>query len=95
MLRQSPFTTGNPQQSIDSTGNPGFPEGADLAGTGPAGASPCSPMVLTTFGSTGSQGTWTGQAIVGETIPALDELGLIALMAMLAGVALLALRRVL
>ena len=51
-LRQSPYTTGSPQQSIDSSGNPGIPEGIDLAGTGLAGVSPCSPMVLTSFGST-------------------------------------------
>ncbi|HEV7239634.1 MAG TPA: hypothetical protein VGQ36_10370 [Thermoanaerobaculia bacterium] len=92
-LRQSPYTTGSPQQSIDSSGNPVFPEGADLAGSGLAGVSPCSPMSLTTFGATGSQGTWTGQAIVGETIPALDEVGLLALMALLAGVAVIVMRK--
>ena len=93
-LRQSPYTTGSPQQSIDSTGNPVFPEGNDLAGTGLAGVSPCSPMALTTFGSTATQGTWVGQAIAGETIPALGELGLVVLMALMAGVALLAMRRI-
>ena len=83
-LRQSPYTTGNPQQSIDSTGDPGIPEGA--TSREPAWrASTCSPIVLTTFGATGSQGTWIGQALAGETIPALDELGLLALMALLAG----------
>ena len=91
-LRQSPYTTGSPQQSIDSTGNPGIPEGNDLAGTGLAGVSPCSPMALTTFGATSSQGTWTGEAAVTK-IPALDGVGLIALTALLAGLALLMMRR--
>jgi hypothetical protein len=93
LLRESPYTTGNPQQSIDSSGNAGLPEGNDLAGTGPAGAAPCSPIALTAFGSTDTQGTWTGAAAGIGQVPALDGLGLFALMAMLAGVALLVLRR--
>jgi hypothetical protein len=91
-LRESPYSTGNPQQSIDSTGNPVFPEGADLAGTGVAGVSPCSPMALTAFGSTGSQGTWTGEAAIGQ-VPALNGMGLMALAALLMGLAIVTLRR--
>jgi len=90
-LRESPYSTGSPQQSIDSTGNAVAPEGADVAGTGTAGASPCSPMALTSFGSTGSQGTWTGEAAIGQ-VPALNGLGVILLAAMLAGIALVILR---
>jgi hypothetical protein len=92
LLRQSPFSTGNPQQSIDSSGNPGIPEGHDLAGTGTAGVTPCAILALTAFGASDAQGTWTGEAIIGQ-IPALDGRGLMALIVMLAGIALLALRR--
>ena len=92
-LRQSPYTPGNPQQSIESSGRPVFPEGADIAGTGIAGASPCDPFVLTAFGSAGSQGTWTGEATAVGDIPALDRFGLLALMGALAGLALLVMRR--
>ena len=91
-LRQSPFSTGDPQQSIDSSGSPGIQEGADLTGTGTAGASPCSPMVLTAAASTGSQGTWSREALISE-IPALDGVGLAALMALLAALAVAYLRR--
>jgi hypothetical protein len=93
LLRQSPFSPGDPQQSIDSSGNAGLPEGNDLAGTGPAGAGPCSPIALTTFASTGSQGTWIGAAAIGQQIPALDGVGLLVLAALLGGVALVVLRR--
>ena len=91
-LRESPFSPGNPQQSIDSSGNPVFPEGVDLAGTGLAGAGPCSPMALTSFGSTATQGTWiTAAAGLGQ-VPALDGIGLMMMTALLAGIALLVLR---
>jgi hypothetical protein len=86
LLRQFPFTTGSPQQSIDSSGNAGLPEGNDLAGTGLAGASPCSPMALTFFGSTFTQGTWTAQASSPAGAPALSGLGL-ALITVLLGLA--------
>jgi hypothetical protein len=91
-LRQSPFSTGDPQQAIDSSGSPGIQEGADHAGTGPAGPSPCSPMVLAPFAATGSQGTWTRDALISE-IPALDGAGLTALVGLLAAAALAFLRR--
>lgn len=58
-LRESPYTTGNPQHSIDSTGQPGPVQGNDLAGTGNAGVSPCDPFVLTTFAASALQGSWT------------------------------------
>jgi IPTL-CTERM motif len=93
LLRQSPFSPGDPQQSIDSSGNAGLPEGNDLAGTGPGGAGPCSPIALTAFGSTGTQGTWIGAAAIGQQVPALDGWGLLMLTALLGGIALLVLRR--
>lgn len=58
-LRQSPFTTGNPQHSIDSSGTPGGIGGNDLGGTGNAGPGPCDPMALTTFASSSAEGSWT------------------------------------
>ena len=93
LLRQSPYSFANPQQAIDSTGNAGIPEGNDVAGTGPAGVSPCSPIALTTFGANGTQGTWIEEAATVGDIPALDGKGLIALIALVAAVAVLALRR--
>jgi hypothetical protein len=92
LLRQSPFTPLNPQQSIDSSGNPGGPEGTDLAGTGTAGAGPCDPMALAQFGSTGTQGTWsTAAASVGD-VPMLDGFGLALLSVLLAAMAVWVLR---
>ena len=58
-LRESPFTPGSPQHTIDSFGEPTFPEAADSVGTGLAGANPCAPFVIDEGASTGSQGTWT------------------------------------
>jgi hypothetical protein len=83
-LRQSPYTTGNPQHSIDSTGVPGIIEGNDLAGTGPAGVNPCDPIVLSSFGSTASEGTWISAAAAGVAVPALDGIALLMLAALLA-----------
>ena len=83
-LRQSPYTTGNPQHSIDSSGDPNIIEGIDLAGTGPAGVNPCSPIALSSFGGTGTEGTWIGAAAAGVAIPALDGMAL-ALLAGLLG----------
>jgi hypothetical protein len=83
-LRQSPYSTGNPQHSIDSTGVPGILEGNDLAGTGPAGVNPCDPIVLSPFGGTASEGTWISAAAAGVAIPALDGMALLMLAALLA-----------
>jgi hypothetical protein len=84
-LRQSPYTTGNPQHSIDSSGQPGVIEGNDLAGTGPAGVNPCDPIALAAFGGTATEGTWTGvAAAAGVAIPALDGIALMLLAAFLA-----------
>lgn len=83
-LRQSPYTTGNPQHSIDSTGVPGVIEGNDLAGTGTAGVNPCDPIVLSSSGSTFTEGTWIGAAAAGVAIPALDGIALLLLAALLA-----------
>src|SRR5687768_6686340 len=58
-LRQSPYSPGNPQHSIDSSGQPGVIEGVDLVGTGTAGANPCDPIVLSPNAGTATQGTWT------------------------------------
>jgi hypothetical protein len=92
LLRESPYTTGNPQQSIDSNGNVTPPFGIDLAGVGLAAASPCGPIVLTAYGSSQAQGTWIGgDATIGH-IPALDARGLAMLMVLLAGAALLVMR---
>lgn len=93
LLRESPFAPVTQQQAIDSTGNAGIPEGRDLAGTGQSGISPCSPMTLQTFASSNTQGTWSGAAAIGQQVPALDGWGLLALTALMAGVALVALRR--
>ena len=59
LLRASPFSPGNPQHSIDSSGQPGAIGGVDLVGTGPAGADPCDPIVLTPSGGSSTQGAWT------------------------------------
>jgi hypothetical protein len=83
-LRQSPYSPGNPQHSIDSTGVPGIIEGNDLAGTGLAGANPCDPIVLSSFGGTASEGTWIAAAASAATIPALDGIALALLAAFLA-----------
>jgi hypothetical protein len=83
-LRQSPYSPGNPQHSIDSTGVPGLLEGNDLAGTGPAGPNPCDPFVLSPFGSTASEGTWIGVAAAGVAVPMLDGIALLVLVALLA-----------
>ena len=66
--------------------------GVALPGAGPAGFSPCAPIVLSQRGSTASQGTWTRDALISE-IPALDGAGLAALMALLGALAVAALRR--
>ena len=92
-IRQFPFTTGSPQQTIDSTGNPGFPDGSDLAGTGIAGVNPCSPFAATTYGASGSAGTWIGLATGSVASgPTLDGVGLAVLALLLAAAALYASR---
>lgn len=92
-IRQFPFTTGSPQQTIDSTGNPGFPDGSDLGGTGLAGVSPCSPFAATVYGSSDSAGTWTGSATGSIASGAtLDGVGLVLLALLLAAAALYATR---
>lgn len=58
LLRRSPYNPGDPHHAIDSSGAVGVIQGADLAGTGTAGAGPCDGMALSPFASTATQGAW-------------------------------------
>jgi hypothetical protein len=58
-LRRSPYATGDPQHSIESSGQVGVIGGNDLAGSGPAGPGPCDPISLAPAAASSIQGTWT------------------------------------
>jgi hypothetical protein len=58
-LRRFPYNPGDPQHSIDTLGNVGFPNGNDFVGTGTAGVGPCDGMVLAPSANSSAQGSWS------------------------------------
>lgn len=93
-LREFPYTVAGPQHSIESQGLAAPFDGNDLVGTGPAAVDPCGGILLDPSAATFSRGTWTqesGASVV--EVPALDRLGELALIMVLAGAATSALRR--
>jgi hypothetical protein len=81
---------GNYQHMIFSEGN--ADEGSDSATSGLRRIPPCTLLTFETAGSE-SPGTWVSAAALGRTVPALNGLSLTLLTALLAAIALVALRR--
>ncbi len=96
VLRRFPYSPGDPQHAVDSSGQVGIFGGIDYVGTGPAAVNPCGGVALDPFASNGSPGVWTSDHRVSIlAVPALGPVGLGVLSVLLAalGTARMAHRR--